>query len=129
MIAAKVLKDYTSKSDDERREIMNIKKLSFSILIASTIILSGCSSKAASSKSAESNKNNTNTAAVNTNTSSNSQASVKTDFEPIKPNTVPQLSTEKKKQIDSKMNSALKNLDNTLKSIQDPSDINLDSTN
>lgn len=121
---------------------MTIKKLSFSILIASTIILSGCAGKAASSTSAENNKNNTNSTAVTTssnsaantatagtNISSSSQTSVKTNFEPIKPNTVPQLSAEKKKQIDSKMNSALKNLDSALKSIQDPSDINYDTEN
>lgn len=115
---------------------MNIKKLTFSILISSTLILSGCSGKVTSSTSADTNKNNTavtttsnSAATANSNTSSNTQAAVKTNFEPIKPNTVPQLSTEKKKQIDSKMNSALKNLNNALKSLQDPSDINYDSAN
>lgn len=115
---------------------MKVKRLIFSALISSALIFSGCSSKAANSAASNNAKNSTNssTAASANQTENNSSASAAStaatgNLKPIKPNTVPQLSTEQKKKIDSKMNSALKSLDNTLKSIQDPSDINLDSTN
>lgn len=108
---------------------MKFKRLIFSALISSALMFSGCSNKAANSAASNNTKNNTtsSTAASANQTENNSAAAG--NLKPIKPNTVPQLSTEQKKKIDSKMNSALKNLDNTLKSIQDPSDINLDSTN
>lgn len=108
---------------------MKVKRLIFSALISSALIFSGCSSKAANGAASNNTKNSTtsSTAASANQTENNSTATG--NLKPIKPNTVPQLSTEQKKKIDTKMNSTLKSLDNTLKSIQDPSDINLDSTN
>lgn len=111
---------------------MKFKRLIFCAFITSALIFSGCSSKAANTTK---NSINSSTAAFANQAENNSSASAAAstsatgNLKPIKPNTVPQLSTDQKKKIDSKMNSTLKNIDNTLKSIQDPSDINLDSTN
>jgi PBP1b-binding outer membrane lipoprotein LpoB len=114
-----------------------MKKQILGILIATVLIFSGCSSKGSASTASDANKNNTNNqteASVSSadttklpTASPTSSAGVNTDFEPIKAGTVPPLSVEQKKQIDTKLSSAVKNIDNALKSLQDPSDINLDS--
>ncbi|GLC29417.1 hypothetical protein [Clostridium omnivorum] len=108
---------------------MKVKRLIFSALISSALVFSGCSSKAANSAASNNTKNSTTSSTSASAKQTENNSSTTENLKPIKPNTVPQLSTEQKKKIDSNMNSALKNLDNTLKSIQDPSDINLDSTN
>lgn len=86
-------------------------------VLLSALLFTGCSGS--SSK---------NTAAASSNNSSSKQrVEVKTDFPPVKPNTVPALSSDQKSQINSKLDSTLKDIDNTLKSLQDAPEIDLNS--
>ena len=92
-------------------------------LIVSILVLSGCAGK----------KGNTgNSASGNlqgSGTVSTQQTGIQTDFKPIDPNTVPQLSAKQKSQVNTKLNTALDNIDKALKSIQDPKDIDTSSVN
>lgn len=83
-----------------------MNKLILGLLIMSTIFLCGCSSTIGN---------------VNENGSKSSVS--------IKQQPVPELSTQQKNQIKSKITPALNNIDDALKSLQEPSDINVDSIN
>jgi PBP1b-binding outer membrane lipoprotein LpoB len=109
-----------------------------SILILSTVILSGCASKGTSS-SGTSNIDENNKASIESNaqvskdsnpsTVTTKRVEPTTDFKEVKPGTVPQLSTQQKTQVNTKLNSTVKDLSNVLKSIQDAQDIDLSSVN
>ena len=88
-----------------------MKKKILGALIVTVVVFSGCSNKAAVN---DSNKGN------------GGVKSVSTEIKPIKPGTVPQLSAKQKEQINSKVNSTVQNIDDTLKSLDTPNDINVD---
>lgn len=90
------------------------------ILLITTVLLSGCSTKGLTG---------TATSATGDNASAEQRVQVQTNFNAIKPGTVPQLSGTQKAQVDVKVNSTLKDLDSTLKSIQDAKDIDYNSVN
>lgn len=105
-----------------------MKRKLAAILLISTVIFSGCSSKGlAGSNSTVSGQ--TVAPGDNASVSSEQRVQVETKFNPIKPGTVPQLSGTQKAQVDVKLNSTLKDVDSTLKSIQDAQDIDLSSVN
>lgn len=83
-----------------------MNKLLLGLLIISTIFLYGCSSK------------------VSNNVENNIRSSINSNQKPI-----PKLSIQQKNQIKSKITPALNDIDDALKSLQDPSDINVDSIN
>ena len=97
-----------------------MKNKIISILILSTLILSGCSGKVAVSNSTSSNA----TAA-----SSTERVEVKTNFQELKPGTAPQLSAKQKTEVNTKIISTVNDLSKTLESIQDAQDIDLNSVN
>ncbi|AAK79827.1 putative FlaG/YvyC family protein [Clostridium acetobutylicum] len=102
---------------------MNKKILAMLILLS--ITFSACTNK--SSDSLKNNSKASKSALVdvkkNANITTSSSSNSGTYKSEVKPSV--QLSTEQKKQVNQKLNSALKNMNNALKSIQDPSDIDL----
>jgi nitrate reductase cytochrome c-type subunit len=108
-----------------------MKRKLTAILLVSTILLSGCSSTGINSNKASGNDSpgtqNTQTGDVSAQTEQRVQ--VQTNFNSIKPGTIPKLSDVQKAQVDVKVNSTLKDLDSTLKSIQDAKDIDYNSVN
>lgn len=102
-----------------------MKKILALLLAVSILILSGCAGKPGDTKD---------TAASSVQSSANSntlgqRVEVKTNFEPLKPGSVPQLSAQQKAEVDTKVNSVLEKVDSALKSIQDPQDIDISSVN
>jgi hypothetical protein len=97
----------------------------FSIIVISTLVLSGCTGKS----------NNTNVAAPGNNAVSGVQSQaadkveVKTDFKEIKPGTTPQLSDKQKAEVNAKIGITITDLNKVLNSIQDAQDIDLSSVN
>lgn len=98
-----------------------------SILVISALLLSGCSSKNALLNSP--NKNSPASSEIQTSSKESERAEVKTNFEAVKPGTLPQLSEKQKSEVDSKIKPTVNDLKNTLKSIQDAQDIDLNSIN
>lgn len=88
-----------------------MKKKILGALIVTVVLFSGCSNKAAVN---DANKDDGGTKAVIT------------EVKPIKPGTVPQLSAKQKEQINTKVNSTVQNIDDALKSLDTPEDINID---
>lgn len=88
-----------------------MKKKILGALIVTVVLFSGCSNKAADN---DSNKDKDGVKAVST------------EVKPIKPGAEPQLSEKQKEQINSNINSTVKNIDDTLKSLDTPDDINVD---
>ncbi|MDP4089612.1 MAG: hypothetical protein Q8930_10140 [Bacillota bacterium] len=91
-----------------------MKKMIIAAVLLSALIFTGCSGQGAKST-------------ASTTSSSKQRVEVKTDFQPVKPNTVPALSEQQKSQVDSKLDSTLKDIDGTLKSLQDAPEIDLNS--
>lgn len=94
------------------------------ILLITTALLSGCSTKGLTGTAASGQ-----TGAPGDAASSEQRVQVQTNFNSIKPGTVPQLSGTQKAQVDVKLNTTLKDLDSTLKSVQDGQDIDYNSAN
>lgn len=88
-----------------------MKKKILGALIVTVVLFSGCSNKAAVT---DSNKVNDGAKAISA------------EVKPIKAGTEPQLSAKQKEQINSNVNSTVKNIDDTLKSLDTPDDINVD---
>lgn len=99
-----------------------MKKI-LSVLLVSALVLSGCSGKG----SIDSKSNGAGSQVTQEAAAAQDRVEIKTDFQAAKPGTVPQLSVQQKTQVDAKLNSALKNIDNALNSIQDVKDIDLGS--
>lgn len=105
-----------------------MKNKLLSIIVISTLVLSGCAGKS-------NNTNNSNSAAPGNKTVSSSQNSsaerveVKTDFKEIKPGTTPQLSDKQKAEVNAKIGTTISDLNKVLNSIQDAQDIDLNSVN
>lgn len=103
-------------------------KMRLIAVVLLSLLLTGCSGK-------DTNANLTSTGSSGVQTSNGDGVSeqstveerveVKTDFQPVKPNTVPKLSPKQKSQIDSKIIKTLDNIDKTLKSLQDVPEIDL----
>lgn len=113
-----------------------MKRKLAAILLISTIVLSGCSSKGLTGSKTSDNSAAQNTVSGQTTSpgdnasiSSGQRVQVQTNFNSIKSGTIPQLTGVQKAQVDVKLNSTLKDLDSTLKSIQDAQDIDLSSVN
>lgn len=110
-----------------------MKKQFIAVTLVFSLLLIGCSGKSSYGNSANANGSSSVTAAssgqgtAETSGGGNKRAEVNTNFKPVKPNTVPKLTPQQKAQLDSKLNSTLKSIDNTLKSLQDAPDINLNS--
>lgn len=108
-----------------------MKRLISVVLLIAIFMFAGCTKKSTDTESIGGVKDSAVTAdktsgAANSNTpAAQSQSGSST----LKPGTMPQLSDKQKRDVNSEINSALNNLDNTLKSLQDPQDINLDSVN
>lgn len=123
-------------------------KKQLATILLSVLVLSGCSAKGAGnntlSNNAESKQNITSEqASVQTPEQKPKQASNKTssaesgevdarkavnsNFKPLDSKSLPELSPKQKSLIDSKLNSTLKNIDKTLKSLQDAPEIDLSS--
>lgn len=102
----------------------NMKRKLAVILLVTTILLSGCSGIGLKSKNASGNN-----ASGTQNTQTDQRVQVQTNFNSIKPGTVPKLSGVQNAQVNVKVNSTLKDLDSTLKSIQDAKDIDYNSVN
>jgi PBP1b-binding outer membrane lipoprotein LpoB len=102
-------------------------------VVLSGLLLAGCSGKTTNSNSPASNTQNSNdTKVISSGQATKEGASlqrveVKTDFEPVAPNTVPKLSSKQKSKIDSKISSTLDNIDKALKSLQEMPEIDLSS--
>jgi PBP1b-binding outer membrane lipoprotein LpoB len=106
-----------------------MKRKLAAILLISTIVLSGCSSKGLTGSKTSDNSAAQNTVSGQTTAPGDKRVQVQTNFNSIKPGTIPQLTGVQKAQVDVKLNSTLKDLDSTLKSIQDAQDIDLSSVN
>lgn len=100
-----------------------MKKKILAVLIVSILVLSGCAGKKGGAN------NPASTSPAGSGTALAQQAGAQTDFKPISPGTVPQLSAKQKSEVNTKLNTALDNIDKALKSIQDPKDIDTSSVN
>ncbi|MFL0246012.1 hypothetical protein [Candidatus Clostridium stratigraminis] len=94
------------------------------MLLVSTILLSGCSGIGLKSKNEQGNN-----ASGTQSTQTDERVQVQTNFNSIKPGTVPKLSGVQNAQVNVKVDSTLKDLDSALKSIQDAKDIDYNSVN
>jgi hypothetical protein len=121
-----------------------MKKLIPVILIIAISLLAGCTSRNDSSGNTGGIKDSTITAGktgdgagtndsalqiVEGSNSSVQAAGAPKDLKPVKPGTIPQLSDAQKSEVNTKINSVLNDMDNALKSLQDPQDIDLTSIN
>lgn len=110
-----------------------MKRKLAAILLISTIVLSGCSGKGLTGSSASKDNSakvqSSEAAGSNANAAADQRVQVNTNFGQVNPGTVPQLSGTQKAQVNTKLNSTLKDLDNTLKSIQDAQDVDVSSVN
>lgn len=110
-----------------------MRKRVLAILFTTMVIFSGCSAKKVVnskvdlkksnstdviSKSVSDKKESTKTKALTEKDNSNSQKTIRST-------NLPKLSAQQKKQVQVKLDSAVRNIDDALKSLQDPSDINL----
>ncbi|PJI10126.1 MULTISPECIES: hypothetical protein [Clostridium] len=102
-----------------------MNKIMLGIMITAVLIFTGCSSKSTNNTVATKKKVISNSvSSIKKNSSSTKDTTVKEKNSDIHP-----LSKQQKKAVDSKIDSAVKNIDSILKSIQDPSDIDLSSIN
>lgn len=115
-----------------------MKKRLMIICIVSAFILVACSGKASNtsppavsnaSSSTLSGESDSKILSKKSDQSADSSkiTDVYSEFKPVKEKSIPQLTTQQKSKLDSKLNSALKSIDNALNSLQDVPDINLDS--
>lgn len=120
-----------------------MKKKILGILITSIVVFSGCSNKttvndvnkdkgndAVKKVSTEvkpnSNEVKTGDSASDVNGGTSATQLDNTDVKPIKSGTTPQLSSKQKAQINSNVNSTIKNIDDVLKSIETPNDVKVE---
>jgi hypothetical protein len=97
------------------------------ILIITVLAFAGCTSSNGNPGEA---KNTAAAASQNQDGSKTSQNSgAPGNMEPVKPGTVPQLSSNQKDEVDSRIRSVLNSMDKALNSLQDPQDIDIDSVN
>lgn len=90
-----------------------MKKKILGALIVTVVLFSGCSNKATVDD-------------ANKAKGDGGVKAVSTEVKPIKSGTEPQLSAKQKEQINSNVSSTVKNIDDTLKSLDTPDDINVD---
>lgn len=120
-----------------------MKKKILGILITSIVVFSGCSNKATVNDVKKDNSNDEvkkvstevklGSTEIKPGESANEvkgvtgvPQTVNTDVKPIKSGTTPQLSSKQKAQINSNVNSTIKNIDDVLKSIETPNDVKVE---
>jgi uncharacterized protein YcfL len=103
-------------------------------IILSTLLLVGCSEKTSVlTQPTTGSKNVTTSGQASINDGSKEAAliqqrvEINTNLKPIEPNTTPQLSSKQKSQVNSKINTTLKSIDETLKALEDMPEIDLSS--
>lgn len=110
-----------------------MKRKLAAILLISTILLSGCSSKGlTSSKASDNGSAGTINAVSNQNkadSNSGNSVSDSSGAKKLQPGTVSQLTGVQKAQVNVKLGSTINKLDESLKSIQDAKDVDLSSVN
>lgn len=120
-----------------------MKKKILGILITSIVVFSGCSNKA-TVNDVNKDKGNDEVKKVSTEVKPNSNEvkpgdsasepkggtsvtePANNEVKPINPGTTPQLSSKQKAQINSNVNSTIKNIDDVLKSIETPNDVKVE---
>ena len=114
-----------------------MKRVVLLTVIISTLIFSGCASKSSIGNDTAKQLKSSTTSGVGGNSTSD-EATITTsekvdntqyNFQPLKPGTVKQLTPTQKSQVNNKLNSVITNIDNSLNSLDDIKDIDLDSVN
>ncbi|WP_234124708.1 hypothetical protein [Clostridium hydrogenum] len=115
-----------------------MRKRVLAILFTAVVIFSGCSAKKVVNSKVDLKKSNSTdviSKSVSDKKESTKKESIKTEAlteknnansqNTIRSTNLPKLSVQQKKQVQVKLDSAVRNIDEALKSLQDPSDINL----
>jgi hypothetical protein len=104
-----------------------MKKVLLLVVIVSSLILAGCGNKNnVTSSKADSNKSSVTTS---TGEATGEAGNTKEDVKTIKPGTVKKLTPAQKAEVNNKLDSAITNIKESLNSLDDVKDINLDSVN
>ncbi|MDD7792741.1 hypothetical protein [Clostridium sp. 'White wine YQ'] len=99
-----------------------MKKVLLIVVIFSSLVLAGCGNK---NNVTSSETDGNNKASVTNSTSTSTKDNIKT----VKPGTVKELTPTQKAEVNNKLDSAISNIKDSLNSLDDVKDINLDSVN
>ncbi|WP_238884636.1 hypothetical protein [Clostridium sp. YIM B02551] len=104
-----------------------MKKVLLLIIIISSLVLAGCGNK----NNVTSNGTDGNSASVTTSAgeATDKSASTNGNVKTVKPGTVKELTPAQKAKVNNKLDSAISNIKESLNSLDDVKDINLDSVN
>ena len=98
-----------------------MKKVLLLFVIVSSFVLAGCGNK----NNVTSSETDGNKASITNSTGTSTKDNIKT----VKPGTVKELTPTQKSEVNNKLDSAISNIKESLNSLDDVKDINLDSVN